>query len=473
MLKIALIIPNLAKGYKLNSVPLGLSYIGSVLKNAGYEVKGFNLCYDKFHDSTAKEYDIFGLSATSSMIGRAAHLAKFIKEHNPESFIVLGGAHATAVKEKVLEEYDCFDALIFGEGEIPFLELAKKLDNKEELYEVPNLIYKKGGKIVKSEKIFFQKDLDELPFPDKDIFDVSNYPDKIQAYGDVIASRGCPFRCTNCKPGLDNISKYRLRDYRKVVDELEFLMKKYGVRHFSFSDSELAGPKNWILDFCQEIKKRKLKITYSANGRTNQVDEEVVKNLRDSGCVFIGYGVESGSQDVVDNILKKGINLEQTREVIKMTAKNGLGSGTWFMVGIPGETWENVLETIEFAKNLNALTIEVNIATPWPDTGFYLVSKENGWLENEDWTAYNEKNATVINTPYLPLSPENKVLEAFELFKSEMKKAGWKMEENSNRFFHPNFVSRAVKNNLFQIMRRGISVSDFKKLTRFLGIVSQ
>ncbi len=401
------------------------------------------------------------------MIAEAAKVAQKIKKAKKEAFIVLGGAHATALKEKILKEYSSFDALVYSEGEIPLLQLVKARETNQTLERVPNLIFRQGKRIKKSKKTHFLADLDQLPFPDKEAFAVSHYPDPIQAYGDIIATRGCPFKCINCKPGLDNISRYRLRKVERVVDELEHLKDKYGVRHFSFSDSELAGPKRWVIKLAQEILKRNLKITYSCNGRTDQVDKEVIKYLRQSGCVFIGYGIESGSQKVVSQILKKGINLKQAKRVVKMTMDNGIGVGTWFMIGIPGETWEDLLKTIAYAQDLDALTAEVNIATPWPDTGFYQIAKRKKWLLSEDWSTYNEKNAAVISTPFLSA---DQTLQGFKLFKKEMQAKGWKMEKGANRFYHPQFLRKSIKLNLSQVTRRGIQKSDLNKLKRFVKV---
>lgn len=459
--------PFFKEGFSLDSIPLNLAYLAAVLKKHGHFVKGFNLQHDKLGVREIKQFDVFGISATSSMIEEAAKVAKRIKKAKKNSFIVLGGAHASALKEKILREYPSFDAVIYGEGEIPLLLLIEKLEANKSFEKVPNLIFRQGKKIRNSGRTYFLADLDELPFPDKEVFDVSHYPDPVQAFGDIIATRGCPFKCTNCKPGLDNISRFRLRKVEKVVDELEFLKKRYGVRHFSFSDSELAGPKKWVINFCREVIKRGLKITYSCNGRTDQVDKEVVDYLRKSGCVFIGYGIESGSQPVVSKILKKGIDLKQARKVIKMTMDNGIGVGTWFMIGIPGETWEDLLKTIEYAKDLDALTAEVNIATPWPDTGFYQIAKRKKWLLSEDWPSYNEKNAAVINSPYLSFS---QVLEGFKLFNKEMMALGWKMEKGSNRLYHPHFLFKSLKLNLSQVVRRGFQSGDLKKLWRFLKV---
>ena len=462
--KVALLMPEFKTGFALNSAPLGLSYIGAILTNNHFFTRGYNLQYDR--NIPIKAFKLIGISATSAMIAAANQLAKQIKKLNPEAYLVIGGAHATALGKRVLMENPIFDSAIIKEGEYPMLALAESLErDKNNLAHIPNLIYRQRGKIYQNQEFYFTKNLDDLPYPAKKIFNTNRYPDPIQAYGDIIASRGCPFKCSNCKPGLDNISPYRLRNYRKVVDELEYCLKTYRVKHFTFSDSELAGPKKWVINFCQEIIDRNLKITFSCNGRTDQVDEEVLRYLKRAGCVFIGYGVESGSDKVLDQILKKGINLEQTKKIIDQTVKLGIGTGTWFMIGVPGETKADVEKSIEFAKQLNASTIEINIATPWPDTGFYKIAKNNGWLTTEKWQDYNEKNTSVINNPAFP---PLEIIRTFNLFKKKMAQAGWRVDEKNNRMYHPKFLSRLIKLNIIQVLKRGLSKSDLIKIKNLL-----
>lgn len=463
--KTALVVPPFMEGFKLESIPLNLSYLGAVLHENGFPVQGFNLNVEDRQIEDFADFNLIGTTVVTATFPKALNFLEKIRQVNPDVFTVLGGPHATSCPEECLRS-PVVDAVIAQEAEYPFLSLVQTLASGErKLAAVPNLVYRDSGGVVKNETAKPLLDLDRLPFPDKDIFDASFYASKQKAYGDIIASRGCPFRCTNCKPGLDRISPYRLRRPEKVVDEIEYLIKRYGVRHFTFSDSELVGPKGWVLKFCQELLTRRVKITFSCNGRTDQANAEVLKNLKKAGCVFIGYGVESGSQGVLDNILKKGINLEQTEEIVDLTTSLGIGVGAWFMIGIPGEAWEDVLQTIDFAKKLNASIVEVNIATPWPDTGFYQICRENGWLGETDWSQYNEKQFTAIETPYLT---REQVKAAFDLFRGELLKSGWRGDVTKTRFFHPHFVWRTLRSGLGAVWQRGLQTEDFVKLGKWV-----
>jgi len=265
---------------------------------------------------------------------------------------------------------------------------------------------------------------------------------------------------------LDKISPYRIRKPEKVVEEMKWLKEKYGVKHFTFSDSELVGPKFWVKKFTQEIIRRKLRVTYSCNGRTDQTDKEILKFLKKSGCVFIGFGIESGSQEVIDKILRKGINLKRSKEVIAETEKIGIGTGAWFMVGIPGENEEQVKQTIDFSQQLSSSIIEVNIATPWPSTGFYNLAKKKEWLVTEDWTKMNEKNFVSMETDFLTTE---RTKQLFSEFKNGLLSKGWKPDSTQTRFYHPYFLWKTLRTGLRTVLYRGVGKSDFVKLVKWVG----
>jgi anaerobic magnesium-protoporphyrin IX monomethyl ester cyclase len=403
-----------------NYIPLGLSYLGAVLKENGFTVQGIDTGVDKIDEAIYKDFDLFGFYVPTIMVRDATEIAKRIKEINPNAFVVFGGPHPTALPEEVLK-LDSVDAVCIGEGEYTLSDLVNALSKGGDLKKVNGMVFKKDGRIIHNQPRETLKDLDELPFPAKDIFDDKKYPSRSFAYSLIIASRGCPFNCANCMPGLRRIAPYRIRKPEKVIDEMEYLKKKYKVTHFSFSDSELIGPKQWVIRFCEEIEKRGLSITFSCNGRTDQIDTEILTKLKKAGCTSIGYGIESGSQRVLDNILRKGISLDQSKNIVEKTQEIGIDAHAWFMVGIPGEVYEECLKTIEYATKLDATDIEVNIATPWPDTDFYFTCKKNGWLTSEDWSEYNEKSKAMINTPYLS---REQVMEVYSLFRKEIQKEG-------------------------------------------------
>jgi magnesium-protoporphyrin IX monomethyl ester (oxidative) cyclase len=468
-LKITLINPKFTKSFLPDSPPLGLCYIGAVLKKAGFFVKGYDLNFENIDKNVFKNYDVFGIYCTSPVIKNVFEISKEIKKANPKSFIIVGGPHTTAVPDQVLKN-SSIDAVCIGEGEYTMKDLVFALQKNQDLSKVKGIAFKKRNIIIFNKPRPFIKNLDELPFPARDIFDKEKYPSKKRAYSTISATRGCPFRCANCKPGLDKISPYRLRSVKNVVDEIEYLMKTYNISYFMFVDSELIGPKKWVMDFCNEIKKRKLSIGFGCNGRTDQVDKEMLHTLKEVGCDLIEFGIESGSQRVIDDILCKGINIEKSKQVLKECKELSIRTLVFFMVGIPGETWKELLQTIEYAKNTDSSSILISIATPWPDTNFYYACKKNGWLISDDFSTYNERCKSVINTPFL--SPEQ-TERGFGLFKEEIIKAGWSIESELS-FYKPdkymvltlfkklislnmtkgdlNIIISSIKNKIFSIL---------------------
>ncbi|MDD5687894.1 MAG: radical SAM protein [Elusimicrobia bacterium] len=465
--KILLIHTSFREGFYLNSVavPLGLSYIGAVLENNGFKVKGINLEVEELRKDIFKEFDLVGIYATSKTFNETLSVAEIAKRENPNIFVVVGGPHATVFPEDFFNtKKDVVDAVVVGEGEYIMQELVNAWNKGNDISRIPGVVCRKDGKVILNPQKPTNKDIDELPLPAKHIFNMDCYPDRETAYSRIIASRGCPFRCANCQPCLDNIGKYRRRSPEKVVDELEYLVKKYKVRHFVFSDSELTGPKSWTSEFCDRIKKKKLSITFNCNARVDQLDKALLKKFYSAGCIYISYGIESGSQRVIDEVLHKNISLNSAREIIAETVKAGIHVGVWFMVGMPGEKPEEVLQTINYAKDvakLGVLTVEMNVLTPWPGTEFYNIAKQNKWLVSEDWNEYNEKKGSVIRTPYL--TPEQ-INDSYNIFKKDFANLGWKQSSDGARFYHPHFTIKMMSMGLRKLFIRGIRLNDIKQV---------
>jgi anaerobic magnesium-protoporphyrin IX monomethyl ester cyclase len=248
-----------------------------------------------------------------------------------------------------------------------------------------------------------------------------------------------------------------------VIDEMKFFTEKYKVRHFVFSDSELTGPKSWTSQFCEQIKKKKLSVTFNCNARVDQLDKNLLKKLYSAGCVYISYGIESGCQRVVDELLHKNISLDYAREIVAETIKAGIPVGVWFMIGMPGEKPDEILQTIKYAKNiakLGCLTVEMNVLTPWPGTEFYNIVKKNNWLISDNWNEYNEKESSVIKTPYL--APDQ-ISHFYDIFKKEFRNLGWRQSPDGARFYHPHFFVKMIKLGLRKLFIRGIRIEDIKR----------
>lgn len=456
-MKICLINPKYEAGQRAHRVPLGLSYIAAVLKQNGYEVEGYNLDVDPEPDYS--KYDIIGVYVSTPAIKEVRELITRIKKAKLGDInweLVLGGPHLSANQDLAKE----FMAIgIEGEGEMPFLQIVKTFEKGSHVFShIPGVFYEDINGFKYTPKAG-PCNLNELPIPARELFDHGNYKDRSFAFGAIVASRGCPFKCKNCQPGLNMISPYRNRKPELVVDEMHTLYTNYAVKDFSFEDSELIISKPWTLRLCDSIinKFNGINITFQCNARLHQLDEEVLAKLKEAGCRRLGIGVESGSQRVIDECLNKQIKLEADLPNLSKIKEHGIESQVWIMIGIPGETEEEVRQTIDMAKNLDVTTIEINIATPWPGTYFYSESKEKGWLiESEEM---DEKRKCFFSTPYL--KPE-RVQELFEEFKKELESSGWiKWSHETNCFAKGISAGNIINAAVNKIKRGDVHWSDF------------
>lgn len=452
--------PHFSKGLSSKDlIPLGLSYLAGSLIKGGFEVVGYNLDTDKIDVKLLDGFKIFGIYSTTAMFTNALSVARQVRQSFPTAFIILGGPHASSLPNDCLK-YDCFDAVAISEGELTMLEVANAIEDGRSIENILGIGFRKCSEVKINSLRPFVPDLDVLPFPAKKIFDHGNYPSRQYAYSNIIGSRGCPFQCANCQPGLNNVSRFRIRKVDKVIEEIEFLMANYEVKHFVFYDSELYISKTWILDFCKKLREKGIKITFEGNARINLIDDDVLDALKGAGCIRLGFGVESGSPRVVNEILCKGVNVEKDLGNFQKVVAHGIEAHAWFMLGIPGEKWEDILQTIEVAKKLNADTIELNIATPWPDTRFYSIAKQNGWLLSEDYTTYNEKVGGIIQTPFLTTK---QIYEGVELFKKELTKAGYVLwSAEGVVMVKPKPFKEVVRLGLRRLKNLQVRLADFK-----------
>jgi len=386
-MRICLIITG-RKGVYFNQ-PLGLCSIAAELKKRGFaNITGIDLSIASEKEITRKlmNSDLIGISITTKFLPEAASLIRRIKAVNPRAIVVTGGAHPTLFPEEMVEKYGA-DYTVAGEGEFALPELVKAVAENDinNLKDIGGLYYRDGsGQIVTGSPPIFYKDLDSYPFPDRDLFPVDQYPG-VDHYP-MAASRSCPYRCTNCQPALKYHSgPFRLRSPENVVAEMLLLNERYGGRMFSFIDSDLTIKKSWINAFCELLIKAKRDLFWGGNIRANTVDNDTLKLMKQAGFIRASMGIESGSQDVVNNALRKNIPLRKVRSIIEWCDQLGIFTEGYFMIGIPGETREQMLETVEFAKTLNLNTMSFNVGNPYPKTGFEIISRERGWLLLDSW----------------------------------------------------------------------------------------
>jgi radical SAM superfamily enzyme YgiQ (UPF0313 family) len=270
--------------------------------------------------------------------------------------VVIGGSHASALPELTLDETQA-DYIVIGEGELSFLELVNRIERNESVDNIKGIVSKTNKTLLKRDLI---ENIDLLPFPDWVQVDPRYY--KKAPHGGLIksfpvapitSSRGCPYSCTFCASPSFWDRRIRFRSPENVVDEIEYLVKGFGVKEIHFEDDNLTLKRNHIEDICRLILKRNLKINWATpNGvRADTLDRELLKLMKKSGCYFIAFGIESGSQDILNRIKKK-TSLETIEKAANLARKMGIITQGFFIFGLPGETEQTIKETIRFAKRI-------------------------------------------------------------------------------------------------------------------------
>ncbi len=375
--------------------PIYLAYTASVLEKNSIDVKVIDAVaeeygFQEFLTAVKKEKpEMCFLETSTPSIGQDLKTAKILKsELNTKVFLF--GSHVSVFHEKILKENPFLDGVIRGEFEytIRDISLKKKFD------EINGLSYiKSSGDIKINPDRELIKNLDELPFPAWHQFNLNHYQSHLYKSPSmmVITSRGCPFMCTYCLwPDVMYGHKQRFRSPENICDEIEILIKKYGIREIRFDDDTFALNPTHVLSLCDEILRRKInkKITWTCFGHIAQDNEEIYKRIRDAGCRRIDFGIESGSEKILKNI-KKTLNPEKAKKVVKLCKKYGLEVYCDFMIGFPFETEKDVKESIKLAKSLDCDFIQISFVIPYPGTRMYNDALKEGFLlKPEQWNAY-------------------------------------------------------------------------------------
>jgi radical SAM superfamily enzyme YgiQ (UPF0313 family) len=361
--------------------PLGTLYVAASISKAGHEVRFINGAFKSHEDilNEIREYrpEFVGIYSTAFGWHKAVRTAADIRSIDQEVFIAVGGPYPTAVRGHCLEdEAGNMDAVITGEAEITVVETLGRLVEGKGLDGVPGIVFRRDGKLVDNGPAPLIEDLDSLPFPARELLgDGMSYVPPPATYrrrpvAVMITSRGCNRRCLYCfQIDRDRKSGIRQRSVENVMAEIEHVLGQ-GYREIKFIDDTLAADYDRAMSLAGEIKRRGLDFTWFASACVNQVDKPLLKAFRDAGCWAILFGAESGVQKDL-NTIRKGITLEQTRKAVKAAKEVGLQVLTPFLFGIPGQTFEDGLKSIEFACELDPDVANFHAITPFPGTELY------------------------------------------------------------------------------------------------------
>ena len=428
---ILLLFPRFEEGFIMGKVPLGLAYIASYLKARGHYVEAYNLIVDPIEKIDFGKFDYCGITCLTSFIAEIRRISAIIKQQNPDIKIVLGGPHPSIRIRDSLEISQHIDFVIVGEGELSFTELVESEDPVSG--EIAGVYFMQDGKL-KGRPSKPIKDLDTLPIPDQRIFDHGRL-EKRNPFRAILASRGCPFKCFNCQPLIQTILPYRLRSPQAVVKEMVFLNKTYGQDYFGFIDSEFPMNKKWFRQYHDLIIESGIKFRFHCNARSDIIDEQIIKGYKDMDITRLAIGVESGNQRVVDKVLNKRIDLNNTREIFRIAAKHKVTTHAHFMLGIPGETLEEMQDSLDYAQSIPVTSVEFNILTPWPGTRFYELCQEKGWLAQDlRFEDYNEKRLGVVSTDKWN---NEDVMGFYRNIRETLVSKGWHNSPDGSVYFRP------------------------------------
>lgn len=352
--------------------------------------------------------DIIGIScAYSSQYHNAVKLAELVKECDKNITTILGGAHPSALPEDTLKN-PYIDFVVIGEGENSFVKLVDALKEGRDIKSIAGIGYKKGGKIFINKKKDYTNNIDRIPFPARHLFPMEKYfhygkehafYSKNKPSTTLITSRGCPGRCIYCSSHSVFGHTWRARSPKNVEKELEHLAKVYNVKEVHFEDDNLTLDKERMIAICDRMIRSNLKLSWTTpNGVSiNYLDEELIQKMKESGCYRLFLGIESGSQRVLDNIIKKGLSLNKTRKIIGILKKKHMKIGGFFVLGLPGETKTDIESTIRFAKTYDFDTINFSIAAPYPGTELHEICKKNSFLIYQNFSILNP-NYAILST---------------------------------------------------------------------------
>jgi anaerobic magnesium-protoporphyrin IX monomethyl ester cyclase len=367
----------------IEAPPIGLHYLGALLREQGHEVELLNWYDIKnkphiIHEALAAlKPELVGFSIFHANRWGGIHLAKIFKERFPGVPVVFGGIGATFLDDHLLRHFPWIDIIVRGEGERTFPALIQRIEAQKPFDDLPGLTFRAGSTIQRNKDAEHIEDLDSLPMP------AAHY-----SFHHLAVSRGCPGKCTFCGSPKFWGSRVRFHSADYFVDQLEILYKK-GHRFFHFSDDTFTLRKKLVLEICALIVDRKLEITWAAISRVDCIDHEMLRAMRMAGCIQISFGVESGSKSIRDQLNKK-FSEEQIQRAFALTVSYGILARAYIIYGCPGENPETVNDTIRILRDIRPLVTIFYVLSVFPGTFLYDLFKTQTGATDDIWLYYKE-----------------------------------------------------------------------------------
>jgi len=416
-----------------NLPPLGLAILAAQMEKMGYAADIVDCVIEEmsFDDFVAfvgkRKPRVVGITGASMNRFDSYEAMRMIKEAYPEITVLYGGVHATFVPEDSLKEHRCIDYVVRGEAEVSLTNLMDAILNDKPTDNILGISYMRGDKVVHNPDQPFVENLDDIPFPAWHLLKMDRYVTILnfirERAGAIIASRGCPVKCTFCSTGKMWGKSNRYRSPENVMDEIEILINQYDAKAIFFEDDTLTLSPKFVYALCAEMKKRNMYFPWQCHIRANCITKELLQTMKDAGCYYISFGVESGSPKVLKQI-KKGITLEHVERTIAWCEEIGIYVKCFFILGLEGETPADVQLTLKLLKELKKRVGSISLYTGamiLPGTTLESYARQHGLMDKDfNWAKpyYSPKNLEIGANPYLPiLEQENMTISDLAKYK--------------------------------------------------------
>ena len=463
-MKVLLISPqgsNLYAKMKVGLPPLGLAYLAAVIREAGHNVKIIDRAIEQrpLAIEDFLSWDVVGISADTPRYPEAVDIAKIAKQAGKT--VIMGGYHVTFLDREALET-GVVDIVVRGEAEEIIVKLLRTLENGDDLYRVKGISFVDDEKLVRTAPAPPPHHLDDMPFPARDLLPMKRYSSEMAGLPitNLITSRGCPFNCYFCSSSRFGGLKWRYRSAQSIVDEMEVLYHDYGYRAFAFMDDNFTLSKRRVMAFADELEKRNMTdIIWWCFSRVDILirNEDMVKRMAEAGAFQIFLGLESHSEDMLDDYGKNIGNREQ-EQAIELLRKYGISIHGSFIVGDIHETKQQAMQTARWVQKMNPRVAQFSILTPYPGTALYHDVEREGRFLHKKWELYDALHVTVKTDGMTPEEVQKMLIRDYRM-----------AYLNKERMLHPRHLPAQVQMKLKKLNARQGSLKSILKPVSVFG----